>query len=91
MSKAKQLMELATQDIIAECANEKNIGITEAMNIFYGSEFCTTTAVCPGIWRMSPTCKLSPVVKYLLSYNMSKSPVFVNAPSSLSVFMPVLT
>ena len=23
MSKAKQLMELATQDIIAECANEK--------------------------------------------------------------------
>ena len=40
MSKAKQLMELATQDIIAECANEKNIGITEAMNIFYGSEFC---------------------------------------------------
>lgn len=40
MSKAKQLMELATQDIIAECANEKNIGITKAMNIFYGSEFC---------------------------------------------------
>lgn len=40
MSKAKQLMELATQDIIAEFANEKNIGITEAMNIFHGSEFC---------------------------------------------------
>lgn len=40
MSKAKQLMELATQDIIAEFANEKKIGITVAMNIFYGSEFC---------------------------------------------------
>ena len=40
MSKAKQLMELATQDIIAEFANEKKIGITEAKNIFYGSEFC---------------------------------------------------
>ncbi len=40
MSKAKQLMELATQDIIAEFARKKNIGITEAMNIFYGSEFC---------------------------------------------------
>jgi len=39
MSKAKQLMELATQDIIAEFAKKK-IGITEAMNIFYGSEFC---------------------------------------------------
>ena len=40
MSKAKQLMELATQDIIVELVNGKKIGIADAMNIFYGSEFC---------------------------------------------------
>ena len=40
MSKAKQLMELATQDIIVELVNGKKIGVTDAMNIFYGSEFC---------------------------------------------------
>lgn len=40
MSKAKQLMELATQDIIAELVKAKNIAVTDAMNIFYGSEFC---------------------------------------------------
>ena len=40
MSKAKQLMELATQDIIAELVNVKRIGVTDAMNIFYVSEFC---------------------------------------------------
>ena len=34
MSKAKQLMELATQDIIAELVNVKRIGVTDAMNIF---------------------------------------------------------
>ena len=40
MSKSKQLMELATQDIIAELVNVEKIGIADAMNIFYGSEFC---------------------------------------------------
>ena len=40
MSKSKQLMELATQDIIAKLVNVKKIGVTDAMNIFYGSEFC---------------------------------------------------
>ena len=40
MSKEKQLMEFATQDIIAELVDAKKIGITDAMNIFYGSEFC---------------------------------------------------
>lgn len=40
MSKTKQLMELATQDIIAELVNTKKITITDAMNIFYNSEFC---------------------------------------------------
>ena len=40
MSKEKQLMELATQDIIEELAKNKNIGISDAMNIFYNSEFC---------------------------------------------------
>lgn len=40
MSKAKQLMELATQDIISELVDDKKIGIADAMNIFYSSEFC---------------------------------------------------
>ena len=40
MSKSKQLLELATQDIIAELTEKRGLDIRAAMNVFYGSEFC---------------------------------------------------
>lgn len=40
MSKANQLMELATQDLIALLVNNKKLSITSAMGVFYASDFC---------------------------------------------------